>query len=504
MHSYVLDPDALPVNHLYLEESNKVISTNLDDTDPLICDIESYQHKESYVEYVIVVHRSLQPSIRWRVLHRYRDFDSLHTSLGLDRFHISLPAKKMFGNTGKDFIEGRRQSLQVFLDSILAHPFLSQHIAVKRFLDPVNYPLSVGLGAVESVEKTLRGSSLYVLGQLLPGLGWRVRRLYAWARRVGDTGSGARLLMSWSPFGPDHCLSLTQTNLLIKCIASIECPNIQVHEHCRVTTDGVLCVTPFCAGGSLRDLVSASRPGSAPALYKMADRVTSLQHRCALFYHDIRVICRQILDALHFLHEHGFPYGHLHSGNVLYESGVCRLTELENIVWGVPSLYRSYLVRHKRLLTPMAADVYGFGHILYELTFGQPLLTDSVDDLPNDLLPELGSVIRSVLSAEALRTGLPSVGDLLKLPMFADVVPPLPLSFRCRQSAQAREAFSAVRSAIEHRLQVEHKQYRLTRRLHKTEALLNDPDARALRQQKLLAETSAVERSESGSCSAES
>ena len=59
-------------------------------------------------------------------------------------------------------------------------------------------------------------------------------------------------------------------------------------------------------------------------------------------------------------------------------------------MWGVPPYYRPYLVRHRRLGTTEAADVYGLGHVLHELTFGRPLLSDRLERLPADLMPELG------------------------------------------------------------------------------------------------------------------
>lgn len=68
--------------------------------------------------------------------------------------------------------------------------------------------------------------------------------------------------------------------------------------------------------------------------------------------------------------------GHLHSGNVL----VCdieniKLTGIENSTLGLPAYYRSFLVQlgKKRIQNLNDADIYGFGHILYELTENEPL-----------------------------------------------------------------------------------------------------------------------------------
>lgn len=69
--------------------------------------------------------------------------------------------------------------------------------------------------------------------------------------------------------------------------------------------------------------------------------------------------------------------GHLHSGNVL----VCdieniKLTGIENSTLGLPQFFRSFLIQlgKKRIQSLNDADIYGFGHILYELTENEPLL----------------------------------------------------------------------------------------------------------------------------------
>ena len=45
--------------------------------------------------------------------HRYRDFVELNEQLSAARLDLQLPKKKVFGNMDKNFIEDRRQGLQV-------------------------------------------------------------------------------------------------------------------------------------------------------------------------------------------------------------------------------------------------------------------------------------------------------------------------------------------------------------------------------------------------------
>lgn len=67
--------------------------------------------------------------------------------------------------------------------------------------------------------------------------------------------------------------------------------------------------------GSLKDFMHKTSPNG---LYekKYASVAKLSPERIALFG-------RQILEGLIFMRERGYPYGHLHSGNVIVEDGAC-------------------------------------------------------------------------------------------------------------------------------------------------------------------------------------
>lgn len=51
---------------------------------------------------------------KWNVSHRYSDFAQLHAALKVGTVALpTLPPKKVFGNTDRDFINERRVALQV-------------------------------------------------------------------------------------------------------------------------------------------------------------------------------------------------------------------------------------------------------------------------------------------------------------------------------------------------------------------------------------------------------
>lgn len=75
--------------------------------------------------------------------------------------------------------------------------------------------------------------------------------------------------------------------------------------------------------------------------------------------------------------------GHVHAGNVMVDSaGNCRLTELENALLGLPSIYRRYMVQTRKIRSTELQAVYSFGHLLYELSAGQPLGAAFMDAPP--------------------------------------------------------------------------------------------------------------------------
>ncbi|KAG5333894.1 SLOB protein, partial [Acromyrmex heyeri] len=83
---------------------------------------------------------------------------------------------------------------------------------------------------------------------------------------------------------------------------------------------------------------------------------------------------RQILEALVFLKERGFPIvTHLHSGNVVIQNGVARLAGLENTLLGFTS--RIHPIVTSRLTHSTSIDIICFGHMLFEMCAGYELCT---------------------------------------------------------------------------------------------------------------------------------
>ena len=66
----------------------------------------------------------------------------------------------------------------------------------------------------------------------------------------------------------------------------------------------------------------------------------------------IKTLGRQILEALYFIYENGLVYGHLHSGNILFDieqSLPIKLLDIANVITGVSSKYRCYISNLKQI-----------------------------------------------------------------------------------------------------------------------------------------------------------
>jgi hypothetical protein len=88
---------------------------------------------------------------------------------------------------------------------------------------------------------------------------------------------------------------------------------------------------------------------TACAYWKRYGRKIST-HRCDL--ERLKVYGRLILEALHFIYANGFVYGHLHSGNILFDleqAQPIKFVDMANTITGLSSKYRTYLTGLKNI-----------------------------------------------------------------------------------------------------------------------------------------------------------
>lgn len=440
----------------------------LDDTEPLSAVIETTTNIQGHTEYVIRVQRGPMLEKSWLIRRRYNDFVVLHGVLQAAKSDLPLPPKKMFGNMDREFVSVRQQGLQSYLNVVLSNPMLAASLAVKRFLDPVNYLHNFQEKTLQHVFMTFRSEPTWSVVEAIPDMGWRIRRHYFLARQHAHPKQDYN--MSWCDYGLDVCLGERELNSVMKFLVNLNHPLICSPVMASSDKTGVVTVYKFLPDGSLRDHLYRCKP-KMPYLKKYR---CSAKAPLTASINDIQRYGRQILEALSFVHKKGLPYGHLHLGNVLLEDGVCRLVGLENSFFGLPSYYREFATRLRRVKTLQALDVYSFGHMVYELAFGERLNCATCDCYPSSCPPEIKSVLESILTTEACQGGLPSVEDLLTHPFFATAGSLHVEKVALKMSSQLRDWMKVVQTRVESRLVQDQKILRQVQRLIRVQAILTD------------------------------
>uniref|UniRef100_A0A8C5D4Z0 PX domain containing serine/threonine kinase n=1 Tax=Gouania willdenowi TaxID=441366 RepID=A0A8C5D4Z0_GOUWI len=378
---------------MFLQEKPVPGRLLLDDTVPLTAVIETSQSLQSHtVRFYRIIN----------VIRRYSDFDVLNNSLMVCGISLPLPPKKLIGNMDREFIAERQRGLQAYLDSITQHPLLSSSLIVKKFLDPNSYSANYSEIALQQVSMFFRSDPKWEVQEPLRDIGWRIRKKYFLIKNK-DVPKEKHLL-SWVDLGPDKFLSDKDLQSAMKLLTSLSNPYLCPLMFSSTSESSALLIRPFNENGSLRDHICKVKP-----------RENYLKKYCnpkksqGLELQDIKLYGRQILEALKLLHDSGLFFGHLHTTNVIMEDGVCRLTDVENGMLGVPSALRAAFTQFRKINTTESVDVFSFGHLLYEMTYGQPPACVPVDLFPSLPYTAVVSVLQSILSTEACKSGMPTV-----------------------------------------------------------------------------------------------
>ncbi|XP_039547234.1 PX domain-containing protein kinase-like protein isoform X2 [Pimephales promelas] len=432
----------------------------LDDTVPLSAVIEASQSLQAHTEYIIRVQRGVSTDNSWTVIRRYSDFDMLNNSLLISGLNLPLPPKKLIGNMDREFIAERQKGLQAYLNHITRHHVLSSCELVKKFLDTNNYSANYTEIALQQVSMFFRSDPKWEVIEPLKDIGWRLRKRYFLVKDKDHPKE--KQVLSWVDLGPDKFLSDKDLQSAMKLLPTFSHSNISAVSFATSSESSALVIRVFSEKGTLRDHICKVKP-KEPFLKKYCNpkKIQGLELQ------QIRTYGRQILEALKFLHDKGFPYGHLHASNVLIEENTCKLLDIENSLLGLPSYYRPYVTQFRKINTTESIDIYSFGHLLYEMTYGRPPDAVPVDQYPTAQSPSVVSVLQSILSTEACKTGMPTVSQLLQTPLFNDVLLFNSEKPQFKISSKLKEALKASKECLERRLVEEqrtiHQHKRLTR-----------------------------------------
>ncbi|XP_041350075.1 PX domain-containing protein kinase-like protein isoform X2 [Gigantopelta aegis] len=411
-------------------------------------------------EYVIRVQRGPLKDNSWQLTKRYSDFDNLVAQLKGYGMELPIPPKKVFGNFDREFVAVRQKGLQNLLHLIMSQHLLSESIIVKRFLDPKTYSANFLEMALQHVSMLFRSEPNWDVVEPFPDCGWRLRKAHILIRPIAQPK--VRQMLSWCDFGPDKTIPEKELSALMKFLPTIQHPFLHPILYATTNETGGMVTRSFNENGSLRDIICKCKPkGHFMKKYSLSKAPSGLDVQC------IKTYGKQILEALKYMQDKGFPYGHLHAGNVFVEKNVCRLTELENWLLGVPSYYRVYVTEFKKIQTTEQIDVYTFGHLLYEMVLGYQLNAPSCDSFPPSCPAQIRSVLESILTTEACKNGLPTVGDLLQHALFSDVTFGLMDKPQFKVPSKLKECVRVARDSMELRLKEEQKLISKVKRLSK-------------------------------------
>uniref|UniRef100_A0A8C7MDU4 PX domain containing serine/threonine kinase n=1 Tax=Oncorhynchus kisutch TaxID=8019 RepID=A0A8C7MDU4_ONCKI len=422
----------------------------LDDTVALTALIEASQNLQSHTVSL------LRPG-KWTQT-RYSDFDMLNSSLLVSGVSLPLPPKKLLGNMDREFIAERQRGLQVYLDFITQHHILATCQLVKKFLDTNNYSANYTEIALQQVSMFFRSDPKWEVVEPLKDIGWRIRKKYFLIKNKEQPKE--RQVLSWVDLGPDKFLSDKDLQSTMKLLPSLTNPYIYPVTFANTSELSALVIRMFKEKGTLRDLICKVKPKEAfMRKYCSPKKIQGLELQ------QIRTYGRQILEVLRFLHDKGFPYGHLHASNIVIEDNTCKVLDIENSLLGLPSYYRPYITQFRKINTTESIDVYSFGHLLYEMTYGRPPDAVPVDQYPAVTYTSVVSVLQSILSTDACKTGMPTVAQLLQTPLFSDVLLFHSEKLQFKIPTKLRDALKTAKECMEKRLQEEQKTQhrRLTR-----------------------------------------
>ncbi|CAM2720728.1 unnamed protein product [Rotaria socialis] len=429
------------------------IQSPIDASLPMTCTIESSYVVDGHGEYSIRVSRLLNdPSASWLIRKRFREFVDLNNVLKEYGFNFGLPKKRILGNTDHIFMAERQKGLQTYLNTLVQHVELCNSLMVHRFLNPDNHIINYPESALQYVSMFMRSmNNMYQIIEPLFDFGWRYDKSYFIGSKAGCP-KNERYLFIWCHYGLDKALGEKEIKNCLKLFKSISHPLIAPIEEVYANEHGTLTVCRFYERGSLKDYIRQTRP--ADGYYWKRYGPTSSIRRCDL--HQIRILGCQILEALYFLYENNLVYGHLHSGNILFDfeqTQSIKLLDITNAIAGVSSKYRCYYSNLKYIHTLEQCDIYAFGRLLYELSTGE--------ECPISLYTEFPSIIpypvQEILSKIFIPSGtLPTLQQLLNEPLFQITYSSGFERFQLKLNTKAKEAFEEIIRKARERLENDH------------------------------------------------
>lgn len=176
-------------------------------------------------------------------------------------------------------------------------------------------------------------------------------------------------------------------------------------------------VRPFYGKGSLKDRIALRANPLKPYLTKYQNPKTLEPIKgMTVGPKLIAKFGRELLEVIYYLQQRNMPCLHVHSGNVLLDNDTVLLSEIENNLLGL----EPYHIAQIRANTHLTPEVVCFGHVLFEMTVGQPFSGTETDltGVKGVCPPEVYEILHSIF---VRREGaeVPSIKSLMAHSYFA-------------------------------------------------------------------------------------
>lgn len=467
----------------------------IDDTVPLSCTILATDNSSGHVVYVMKVQRGYDPKYTWQISKRYNEFNDLYNQLKVTNYEMSLPPKKAFGNMKPEFLTTRQQGLQEFIDKILKNLQLANSLQVKKFLDEENYFQNFQEIVLQHVSMYFRSEPNWEVVEPLNQIGWRFRKQHVLLKNSENPNT--KYLLTWYEHGIHKSLKENELKTIFQQFCLIQHEYIEPMIRIESGDMSTIMIQKYNDKLiSLRDYIYGQTKITSNYMKKYAHQKSppTMNHNL------IKVLCKKIMLALQFIYSKGLFYGHLHTGNILIEqNGNCvKLTDLPNGILGLPYFYRSCIIDQRKIQNLELVDVYGFGHVLYEMIYGEPLLNgSSKTDFSDCKNIEIKQMLELLLTDEGIKAGLPTINQLMEMPFFKntniDQIPTSSVSASANtsnmsklfSSAKVKEYLQKSREFIEKRMNEEQKALHKIKRHNNAEAkVLSEQEIRKRRKEK--------------------
>jgi PX domain-containing protein kinase-like protein len=171
--------------------------------------------------------------------------------------------------------------------------------------------------------------------------------------------------------------------------------------------------------GSIKDDMHQSRPMKLYAAKYKQKAMPILQKNIFLYG-------RQIIEALIFLEGCGYPFSHIHAGNIFVVDDVVKISDVENSFLGLErkneKIFKQFAKKYRKPSKKANLSVLALGCLVYEMATGRELLNLSeIDNLPEGMPTNVVDTLHYIFHSHLETKQVPTLEQLVEFEHFAKI-----------------------------------------------------------------------------------